>query len=82
MDVCIKNIGEDYWRSFKSESVKHGLKMGDFFNKLIVEHQKKCENSNWDKVLYGKKVLKGVLTREDFISIKKEFREGFRMREG
>ncbi len=81
MDVCIKNIGDESWRSFKSESVKHGLKLGDFFSKLVFEHKKKCNESNWDKALHGKKVLKGVLSREDMTKIRAEFRENFKMRE-
>jgi hypothetical protein len=80
MDVCIKNIEDESWRNFKSESIKHGLKLGDFFSKLVFEHQKRCNESNWDKTLHGKKVLKGILSREDMAKIRTEFRENFKMR--
>ena len=81
MDVCIKNIGDESWRSFKSESVKHGLKLGVFFSKLVFEHQEKCNGSNWDKAPHGKKVLKGLLSKKDIVKIQTEFRENFKMRE-
>ncbi len=80
MDVCIKNINEEDWREFKSESIHHGLKVGDFFNKIIREHKEKCGGSNWEIILKGKKELKGVLTSKDYASLRSEFRTGFRMR--
>ncbi|MFH1828311.1 MAG: hypothetical protein ABH824_03545 [Nanoarchaeota archaeon] len=80
MDVCIKNINDDDWRNFKSESVKHGLKLGDFFNKLVKEHHLRCKESNWENILYGKKKLKKVLMKEDAKKIRSEFRENFNMR--
>lgn len=80
MDVCIKNINDDDWRNFKSESVKHGLKLGDFFNKLVKEHHSRCKESNWENILYGKKKLKKVLMKEDAKKIRSEFRENFNMR--
>lgn len=79
MDVCIKNINEEEWRTFKSESIKHGLKIGDFFNKLVAEHEASCK-TNWDEVLSGEKTCKGILTREDMKKIRAEFRKGFTMR--
>ena len=80
MDVCIKNIDEENWRFFKSESAKHGVKTGEFFNKLVHEHQLKCKESNWEKVLYGKKPLKGLVTQEDLREIRKDFRNNFTTR--
>lgn len=80
MDACIKNIGEEEWRSFKAESVKHGLKMGEFFNKLILTHKNSCTDSNWDKVLHGDKKLKGLLSASEVKKVRKEFREEFSMR--
>ena len=80
MDVCIKSIDETDWRMFKSESVKHGLKMGDFFNKIVKEHCLKCSDTNWDNILHGKKTMKGILTKEDFKKIRTEFRKDFKMR--
>lgn len=80
MDVCIKNIPLEEWRLFKSESVKHGLKIGDFFTKLVKEHELKCNESNWDAVLHGEKTCKGMLTRADFVKIRADFRKNFSMR--
>lgn len=80
MDVCIKNIDEENWRLFKEESAKHTLKLGDLFNNILQEHTHKCTGANWDKVLYGKKTLKGLLTREEGAKIRSEFRKGFLLR--
>jgi len=80
MDVCIKNIDEENWRLFKEESAKHGLKLGDLFDNIITEHAHKCTGTNWDKILYGKKPLKGLLTREEGTKIRSEFRKGFSLR--
>lgn len=78
MDVCIKNINEEDWRTFKSESIRHGLKIGDFFNKLVEEHEAKCK-TNWNDVLFGEKACKGILTREEMKKIGSEFRKDFTM---
>ena len=80
MDVCIKNIDEENWRLFKEESAKHAIKLGDLFNSLLREHANRCKGTNWDKVLYGKKTLKGLLTREEGNRISSEFRRGFSLR--
>ncbi len=80
MDVCIKNIDEENWRLFKEESAKHALKLGDLFNCLLREHTNKCKGTNWDRVLYGEKKLKGLLTREEGDKIRSEFRKGFSLR--
>jgi len=80
MDVCMKDIDESDWRFFKSESAKHGVKVGEFFNALIGEHKERCKNSNWKSILFGKKTLKGIVEREDFKPIRNEFRERFMMR--
>jgi len=81
MDVCIKNVNDDDWRMFKVESAKHGMKMGDFFNKIVIEHKENCSKSNWNKVLYGKNKLKGLLVREDLKKTREEFRKNFKLRE-
>ncbi len=81
MDVCIKNINEEEWRVFKSESIRHGAKIGDFFAKVIQEHHTKCKGSNWEKILYGEKKLKGFLTQSEYMSHKSQFRKEFTMRE-
>ncbi len=80
MDVCIKNINEEEWRVFKSESIRHGVKIGDFFAKVIKEHHSKCQGSNWEKVLYGEKKLKRLLTQVDSTALREGFRKGFQMR--
>jgi len=81
MDVCIKNINEEEWKEFKSESIHHGMKVGSFFNKIVREHKEKCVGSNWERVLLGKKDLKGILTRKDYPHLKNEFRTSFKMRD-
>jgi len=80
MDACIKNIEDENWAIFKTESVKHGLRMGDLFGRLIEEHEEKCSESNWNKVLFGEKICKGLVTPEDAKRIRKLFCEGFSMR--
>tara|TARA_Y100000310_G_scaffold242934_1_gene247227 strand:- start:23499 stop:23744 length:246 start_codon:yes stop_codon:yes gene_type:complete len=81
MDVCIKNIDEGDWKSFKSESAKHGLKAGEFFNKIVEEHKKKCRKNNTREILFGEKPLKNLVKDVDFKLIRKEFRENFHLRE-
>ncbi len=80
MDVCIKNIDDEDWATFKSESAKHGIKMGDFFGTLVEEHEGKCTESNWDKVLFGEKICKGMITREEGKKIRESFQRDFFMR--
>ncbi len=80
MDACIKNINDEDWRSFKAESVKHGLKVGHFFNQLVQEHETVCIKSNWGRVLHGEKTCKGILTRDDFMKTRALFRKNFSMR--
>lgn len=80
MDVCIKNIADDDWITFKTESAKHGVRMGDFFSRLVEEHEEKCTESNWDKVLFGEKICKGMVTSEEGKKVRELFRKGFSMR--
>lgn len=80
MDVCIKNIPKEEWLIFKSESASHGMKSGEFFSKIVKEHKERCKESNWDKILYGEKKLKGILSQKDYEEIRKEFRENFKLR--
>ena len=77
MDVCIKNIDEEEWRTFKAESAKHGIKMGDLFNKMVEEHTTSCERHTIDRILHGPKPLKGILTQDDFRLIRSQFRKNF-----
>ena len=65
MDVCIKNVDENAWRTFKSEAVKKNVKVGTMFNLLIKN--KSSENSNLGNILYGKKFF----TDRDVNNIKK-----------
>lgn len=79
MDVCIKNIKDEDWRLFKSESARHGMKTGDFFSALVEEHKELCARPNLKSVLYRKKTL----SDEDAGNIRKsmkEFREGLKFR--
>jgi SET domain-containing protein len=80
MDVSIKDINEHEWRTFKAESIKHGLKVGEFFNKIVQEHDEKCNEGNWDKVLFGEKTIKGILTQKDVKEIRAASRKSFSMR--
>jgi len=79
MDACIKNINDESWRSFKSESARNGMKMGELFDALVKEYikNKKAKIGNAREILFGKKTLKGVLTRGEFKNIRKEFRKDF-----
>ncbi len=81
MDVCIKNINDGDWKSFKSESIKHDLKVGEFFNILVHEHEEKCTESNWDTVLFGEKSLKGMIPRGEGKKLREMFHKGFYLRE-
>ncbi|MBS3139371.1 hypothetical protein J4479_00025 [Candidatus Woesearchaeota archaeon] len=80
MDICIKNINKNNWLDFKSESLKHGLHLGELFNEIINEHLKRCTGGNWEKVLYGEKKCKGILSLADLKKIRSEFREKISLR--
>ena len=77
MDVCIKNINDEDWRVFKAESAKRGMKAGELFSKLLEECAKKPKAGNARDILFGKKNLKGALTRKEFKDIRSEFRKDF-----
>jgi hypothetical protein len=81
MDVSIKNINEHDWRTFKAESIKHGLKVGEFFNTIVQEHQNKCSKGNWDRVLFGEKTAKGIITQCDVKRVRDDFRKNLTMRQ-
>ena len=80
MDVSIKDINEHEWRTFKGEAIKHGLKVGEFFSTLVQEHKGKCQEGNWDKILFGEKTCKGILSQKDAKHIRSDFRKSFSMR--
>ena len=78
MDVCIKNINETDWRTFKVESARSGLKTGELFNEMIREYAMKNKiKGNAREILFGKKTLKGVMTKKDLEKIRTEFRTDF-----
>ncbi|MBI3032698.1 hypothetical protein HYY69_04440 [Candidatus Woesearchaeota archaeon] len=79
MDVCLKNVDEEAWRKFKAHAAENGMKLGDYF-KEVVNKDTKPLKSNWHQILYGPKPLKGLFTSEDYKKIKKEVREGFKLR--
>ena len=41
---------------------------------------KNCNKSNWNKILYGEKPLRGILTREEIYKIREDFRKNMKMR--
>lgn len=79
MDVCLKNVDENAWRKFKAHAAENSLRLGDYFKELVEKNNKDLK-SNWNEILYGPKPLKGLFTREDYKKIKKEVREGFKLR--
>ena len=59
MNISIKNVKEETWRVVKSEAAKHNLNIGDFLNKVLLEHKKREEEkNNWNEIMYGKRILK------------------------
>ncbi len=36
--ATIKGVDDDTWRMFKSEAARHGVTMGEFFNRVITMH--------------------------------------------
>lgn len=80
MDVSIKDINEHEWRTFKGEAIKHGLKVGEFFNVLVQQHEEKCSETNWDKILFGEKACKGILSQKDAKQLRSDFRKSFSLR--
>ncbi len=80
MDVSIKEINEHEWRAFKAEAIKHGLKVGELFNTLVLEHEEKCQEGNWNRVLFGEKICKGMLSQKDAKQIRSDFKKSFSLR--
>ncbi|MBI4146382.1 hypothetical protein HY489_03525 [Candidatus Woesearchaeota archaeon] len=79
--VAIKNVKKETWLKFKSESVRHGLKMGEFFEKLVTEHKVKEQSHKdaWNQIFMRKPLLRGKDVGE-FRKVLAEFREGFDVR--
>lgn len=80
MDICIKNVNSEEWSEFKSESAIHGMKAGEFLSKLVKEHKERCRESNWNRVLHGKKTLKHLISEKEMAKSRKLFREDFKLR--
>ena len=80
MNISIKNVREEDWRTLKSEAAKHDLKIAEFLNKVLEEHKKReVKRGNWDEIMYGKRVL----TENDAKKLKeamKDFRKEFEFR--
>ncbi|MEK6960540.1 MAG: hypothetical protein AABX47_05170 [Nanoarchaeota archaeon] len=70
---ALKNVSEDAWLRFKSESARRGLKMGEFFERLLDEHSQSGRGSRaaWDRVLKGRPLL----TDEDSKEMKKRMKD-------
>ncbi|MGV8085764.1 MAG: hypothetical protein ACP5N9_05950 [Candidatus Bilamarchaeum sp.] len=50
--VLLKNVPEEAWIQFRSESLSHNMKSAEFLVYLLSEHKKrKHENSNWQNIL-------------------------------
>ena len=79
MDVCIKNVDDSAWRTFKAESARNGIKTGEFFTKIVKEHESKCMGNAY-RILNGKKPLKNILKTIDYNKIREGFRKDFKMR--
>ncbi|MBI5392865.1 hypothetical protein HZA96_03255 [Candidatus Woesearchaeota archaeon] len=41
---------------------------------------KNVDDGNWKEILYGKKKLKGLLSREEMSRIHQDFKKNFKMR--
>lgn len=80
MDVCIKNINDEDWLDFKAESVKHGIKIGQFFSTLVQEHEEACKESNWESVLHGEKTCADILSKEEGKILRSLSRKNFGLR--
>ena len=80
MNISIKDVREEDWRTMKSEAAKENLKIGEFLNKVLTEYRKaEMDSGNWNKILKGEKYLND----KDAEIIKKsarEFRKGFDFR--
>lgn len=83
MDTCIKNVSPEAWKRFKLESVHHGMKMGEFFGKMVEEHaafEKKAEAA-WKAIQSGKKTLTDNEAKT-MLEASRQFRENFKLCEG
>ncbi len=77
MDVLIKNVPEESWKSFKIEAIKRNKNLGDLFGEIVEEIG--SSEGNWEKIKKHKKFL----SDEDAEEIKKsakEFRKNFKFR--
>ena len=79
MDVCIKNVDDDAWRLFKSESARKGYKMGEYFSEIVKENIKR--NSGWDILLNKSKKPISDEEAEIMKTAMKEMRRDFKFRD-
>ena len=76
--VALKGVRKEVWQEFKSDSAKHGMRMGNFFEKIVQEHhaQEGQIKKSWDHILRGKPTLTKK-EAEELKSAFQEFRKGF-----
>ena len=79
--VALKNVSKETWNAFKSDSARHGVTMGAFFEKLVKEHahQDLEGRKAWDHILNRKPSLTAK-EAEHLKKRMKEFRKGFEFR--
>ena len=79
--VALKNVRKEVWQRFKSESARQGLKMGEFFERLVEKHaHAEIKSAVWEKIFRGKPLLSEAEARELRSAIGK-FRRGFVFRD-
>ena len=50
-NVLLKNVPEEAWITFRSESIFHNMKSAEFLVYLLAEYKKKNTNSKWKNIL-------------------------------
>ena len=76
--VALKNVRKEVWHHFKSESALHGMKMSEFFEKLLEEHSRleKQGAQAWRQILSGKRLLtekEARILQSEMHNFRKEF---------
>ena len=80
MNISIKGVSEEDWRTIKSEAVKRNMKMGEFINKMILVYKKnERKNGNWNSIIHGKKFLTNEVTKK-IKNVMKDFRREYEFR--
>ncbi len=78
MDVLVKGVDEQEWKTFRMTALAKNKKVGELFNDLLKSMRK--NKGNWETI----RKSKASITSEEAEKIKnsiKEFREGFDFRE-